>query len=86
MKMKSVSFLQPVNFLQEIYKITINGTKYISADQFISGKQMRPIDEMLEKSSLWLKVNLNQSVEIGDNDTLDLSRPGLEAFFSLHHN
>lgn len=72
--------------LPENYKITINGTEYLSMDQFISGKQIKQIDEIKDKCSVWFKINFKQPIQIGDNDTLDLSRPGIEAFFSRHHN
>jgi hypothetical protein len=73
---------EPSHPLLKNYKITINDKDYVSMNQFISGKQIKKIGAIINSCSVWFKINSFQTIEIRDNDTLDLNRAGIERFFS----
>jgi hypothetical protein len=69
------------------YKITIDDKEYVSKNQYISGKKIKKIGKIDSTHSIWFKApNSDHAIEMRDDDTLDLSHPGIEHFYSKAEN
>lgn len=61
----------------------IEGKKYTSYEQFKTGKEIKAIGSLPNDSELYLwNANPWEDELIGDDDRIDLARPGIEQFFT----
>jgi len=65
------------------FEIYIDGQKFFSNEQFITGRTIRKIANIPSKTALSFKVNrTDRFILVADNDSIDLGHPDSEEFYT----
>lgn len=65
---------------QLIYKFFVDGTRYQTERQFLTGLEIKEMANVPEEMELFLVVSGYQDELIANDKTVNLSRPGVEKF------
>lgn len=64
------------------YKIRVDKQTFEVSDQYITGSELKKLVSAPSSYGVWLKVQGNKDIEIGDSEKVDLAQPGREHFFT----
>ena len=68
---------------QDDFKIMIDNKPYDYENKLITGREIKEKGNVNSSYGVWLKVNgPDQDQEISDDESIDLSQPGRELFFT----
>lgn len=68
---------------KQVFKIQVDQKPYDVSSQFITGKEIKQLAGVPNNYGVWLKVSgPGEDEEISDTESVDLSKPGREQFFT----
>jgi hypothetical protein len=64
------------------YKLVVDQKQHEWPEKLISGSQIKTLANVDQSYGVWQQLPGPDDPEIGDNETVDLSEPGKERFFT----